>query len=793
MANATRVCLTIPPKIQSAGLGPDIFRNKSDDNIAAANYKWYNYSLPRLELQIALIFVLTQFFHFFLKRLGLPLFTSQLIAGLTLSHAILHDKSDVLWTDESIQVLGTIATFGYSFFLFLMGVKMDPGMIFTANKRTISIALLSVIAPLICVVPIILLSFDPITEQVPKVRTLFLSSSFVMTSFPVITLLLSELKILNSELGRLALSSAIIADLFSLFLLIGGTLLGVWIQSGGNAALTEFIYVMAFVAFIFLVLRPAMLMVIRYIPEGKPMYETCIYVIILIFLVCLFLSRLLNITLITPYILGLAIPHGPPLGSALVEKFERMINNLFLPVFVTSCGLRMKTLDIELGDTLMKVNVALAVVCPFVKLIACFLPSYLTKMPMKDALALAFLMSSKGIIDLGLFTALYDLNIIDHNLVGFMFCVILYVASIVPVMVKYLYDPTKKYAGYNKRSLMHWKPYSELPIVSVIHVPDNVNSVINLLEATCPTKENPMIVNVLHLIKLSGQANPIFISHQKKRRTNFTNSYSENLILSFDKFEGSNWGAVSVNAFTAVSPPNLMHDDICTLALDKLASLIILPFHRRWYIDGSIESDQDYIRTLNSRVLEKAPCSVGIFVDRGNMKRPAMPVDSSPDQLPSYKIAMIFLGGSDDREAFTLAKRMAQDTRVVLTIVHLTPENEGSPHHEDWNAVIDNEMLREVKSNGYVSYMEKAVADGPETAIIVHSMVTEFDLIIVGRRYNMESPQTSGLQQWSEFPEMGVLGDILASVDHGGKCSVLVVQQQETVIRSRNRTNDFFS
>ncbi|KAI9160132.1 hypothetical protein LWI28_005377 [Acer negundo] len=758
MANATRVCLTIPPKVQSAGLGPDIFRNESDDDIAAANYKWYNYSLPRLELQITLIFVVTQFFHFFLKRLGLPLLTSQLIAGLTLSHAILHDKSEVMWTEESIQVLGTIATFGYSFFLFLMGVKMDPGMIFTANKRTISIALLSVIAPLICAVPIILLSFDPITEQVPKVQTIFLSSYFAMTSFPVITLLLSELKILNSELGRLALSSAITADVFSLFMLIGGTLLRVWIQSGVNAALNEFMYVMAFFAFVFLVLRPAMLMVIRYIPEGKPMYETCIYVIILIFLVCVFLSRLFNITVIAPYILGLAIPHGPPLGSALVEKFERMINNLFLPVFVTSCGLRLKTLDFGFGDTSMKVKVALAVVCPFVKLIACFLPSYLTKMPIKDALALAFLMSSKGIIDLGLFTALYDLNV----------C-------------------------YNKRSLMHWKPYSELPIVSVIHVPDNVNSVINLLEATCPTKENPMIVNVLHLIKLSGQANPIFISHQKKRRTNFTNSYSENLILSFDKFEGNNWGAVSVNAFTAVSPPNLMHDDICTLALDKLASLIILPFHRRWYIDGSIESDEDYIRTLNTRVLEKAPCSIGIFVDRGNMKRPAMPVDSPPDQLPSYKIAMIFLGGSDDREAFTLAKRMAQDTRVVLTIVHLTPENEGSPHHEDWNAMIDNEMLREVKNNGYVSYMEKAVADGPETAIIVHSMVNEFDLIIVGRRYNMESPQTSGLQQWSEFPEMGVLGDILASVDHGGKCSVLVVQQQETVTRSRNRTIDFFS
>ncbi|TXG68863.1 hypothetical protein EZV62_003798 [Acer yangbiense] len=221
-----------------------------------------------------------------------------------------------------------------------------------------------------------------------------------------------------------------------------------------------------------------------------------------------------------------------------------------------------------------------------------------------------------------------------------------------------------------------------------------------------------------------------------------------NVIVAFNKFTGNNWGAVSVNTFTAVSPPSIMHDDICTLALDKLASLIILPFHRKWYIDGSVESDDDLIRTLNSRVLEKAPCSIGILIDRGN--------------------------------------RMAQDSRIVLTVAHFRDGDDNPAGTcEDWDRMRDSIVLREVKTNGYINYMEKEVADGPETAMTIHSMVNDFDLIIVGRRNNVESQQTTGLKQWSEFPELGVLGDLLASIDYAGRCSVLVVQQQETVIASQ--------
>ena len=41
------------------------------------------------------------------------------------------------------------------------------------------------------------------------------------------------------------------------------------------------------------------------------------------------------------------------------------------------------------------------------------------------------------------------------------------------------------------------------------------------------------------------------------------------------------------------------------------------------------------------------------------------------------------------------------------------------------------------------------------------------------------SPQTSGLAEWNEFPELGIIVDLFASSDISSRTSVFVVQQQK--------------
>jgi hypothetical protein len=79
-----------------------------------------------------------------------------------------------------------------------------------------------------------------------------------------------------------------------------------------------------------------------------------------------------------------------------------------------------------------------------------------------------------------------------------------------------------------------------------------------------------------------------------------------------------------------------------------------------------------------------------------------------------------------------------------------------------------------------VKYEEKTIEDASQTTSFIKEIANnKFDFIIVGRRYGLKSPQTTGLENWTEYPELGVIGDLLASRDMKSKASILVVQQQQ--------------
>lgn len=350
-------------------------------------------------------------------------------------------------------------------------------------------------------------------------------------------------------------------------------------------------------------------------------------------------------------------------------------------------------------------------------------------------------------------------------------------ATLTPILVRKLFDSSRKFGGYQTRNVMHLKPDMELPVVTCIHRHDDIASTIGVLSCLSPSRESPIAVYAIHLMKLVGQGTPVLISHQQQRRI-VGKSYSDDVILAFTNYARNNMGAVHVkNLFTAISPAKLMYEDVCHIALDKLSSLIILPYHCKWSItDGKMESQDSHIRTLNVAVLQRAPCSVAILVDRGHLGQAA--------EKPHFHVGMFYIGGDDDREALALAKRMARDPGLVLTVVHLCEKDEGGGGSMRLDEVMNDEVLGDVSVNEAgpnVMYRREVVQDGPETALLVRSMVNEFDLVVVGRRYGMECTQTSGLTDWIEVAELGVLGDLLASADLHTDASVFVVQQQQKI------------
>jgi hypothetical protein len=80
-------------------------------------------------------------------------------------------------------------------------------------------------------------------------------------------------------------------------------------------------------------------------------------------------------------------------------------------------------------------------------------------------------------------------------------------------------------------------------------------------------------------------------------------------------------------------------------------------------------------------------------------------------------------------------------------------------------------------TSGQVGYVEKNVNSAAETAAALRSIGDKYSLFIVGKGGRGHSPLTTGICDWEVCPELGTVGDLLASSDINVNGSILIIQQ----------------
>lgn len=92
-----------------------------------------------------------------------------------------------------------------------------------------------------------------------------------------------------------------------------------------------------------------------------------------------------------------------------------------------------------------------------------------------------------------------------------------------------------------------------------------------------------------------------------------------------------------------------------------------------------------------------------------------------------------------------------------------------------------------------VGYMEKHVINGVEAVATLRQLEGSYHLFIVGKGREQDSMLTAGMSERAECPELGPIGDILASSDFSVTTSVLVIQQYDTTKDSKLLGDEFMS
>lgn len=91
-------------------------------------------------------------------------------------------------------------------------------------------------------------------------------------------------------------------------------------------------------------------------------------------------------------------------------------------------------------------------------------------------------------------------------------------------------------------------------------------------------------------------------------------------------------------------------------------------------------------------------------------------------------------------------------------------------------------------TSGKARFLEKYTDSGEQTATILRDMAEMYSMFIVGKGGGrVDSALTSGMSDWEECLELGVVGDFLATSEFNNSGSVLVVQQHVPTIPDDNR------
>ncbi|RZC76127.1 hypothetical protein C5167_002660 [Papaver somniferum] len=774
------------------------------------------YAVPLFILQLVLVVLTTRLVDVLLKPFGQPRVVANILGGIILGPSGLGriDKyAAMIFPIRSILVLQTMANMGVLFSLFSVGVQMDLSVVRRTGKKSLVFAVAGMGLPFI----IAAASSPKLMHRYPAkqigpidygIFILFFGVALSVTAFTVIARFLAELKLLSAELGRLAMSSAIVNDLLAWILLSVGIILARFQQNVNNLGhddsrqeiLTDAVWVtlssIAFVVFCIFLIKPGIKWVIKRTSGGENVSDFYLCLILTGVMICGFVTDSIGThAFFGALLFGLVIPNGP-LASNLIDSLEDFVSNLLLPLFFAVCGLRTNIRSMTYSANWFWLFMV-TILCNLAKIGAIFCAGFFHKMPHSEGVALGLLMNIKGLNEMIVLNIARELKVFKEETIALLVIVALVSTAVIIPTITALYKSGGRFVPNKRRTIQKSKPDAELRLLTCIHSTRNIPAITKLLDISHPNKRSPIHVYALQLVELRGLASAMLIVHNSRKSgrppPNRTQAQSDQIVNAFETYE-KNAASVSVEHLTAISPYSTMHEDICNLAEDKKVSLLVVPFHKQQTIDGGMEEPNPDFRTLNQNVLANAPCSVGILVDRG-----LGAASRAQNARATHDIVVLFFGGADDREALAYAMRMSDCSDVNLTVLRFIPgeETKGWSKRHD-NDSSDNEMLTvltdsdrdrqmdediicdfrmKTSNDESVVYIEKITNNGEETVSVIRSLDNVHDLYIVGRGQGIVSPLTDGLTDWSECPELGVIGDILASPDFAASVSVLVVQQ----------------
>ncbi|HKQ49422.1 MAG TPA: cation:proton antiporter [Phycisphaerae bacterium] len=591
---------------------------------------------------IAVILAVSQLMGRLFVYLQQPKVMGEMVAGIMLGPSLFGwlfpDAAQALFPTEAVRYLNIFSQIGVIFFLFLVGLELDPKLLRHRGHAAVVVSHVSIVAPFLLGGALALYLYPLVFNDTPQMRfssvALFMGAAMSVTAFPVLARILTERNLHKTTVGAVAITCAAVDDLSAwciLAFVVGFAQaegLGPGLQTGAMAA--------GYVAVMFFVVRPLLGRLQRlYDRQGRLSRGVMAFVFLLVLASACATEAIGIHALFGAFLMGALMPKGTRFVREVNERIEDFTVLFLLPIFFAYMGLRTRIGLLNSGELWMMTGLIVLTACAG-KFGGSTLAARACGMSWRESSAIGILMNTRGLMQLVILSVGRELGVITDAVFAMMVLMALVTTFLTSPVLNWVY-PDRLLRRAAALEPMAPGGFSVLVPVSL---PRSVPPLLRLADALTGSDNTRRRIIGLHLYEA--------VEHEAYQAAadGAAAELTEPLRVLTEHARQEDIPVEPVS-FVTRDPAQ----GIAQVAQERRAGLVLMGFHNpvvgQALLGGTVH-----------RVLENAATDVGIFVDRGMHARPK-------------SILVPYLGSPHDRLALELAARMARHSGAAVTVLHV--------------------------------------------------------------------------------------------------------------------------
>ncbi|MBW4615180.1 MAG: cation:proton antiporter [Desmonostoc vinosum HA7617-LM4] len=547
-----------------------------------------------------------------------PLVIGEIVAGIMLGPSlfglIAPHAAAILFPPETIPFLNVLSQVGLIFFMFLIGLELNPKYLSNQLEVAILTSHVSILVPFSLGTLLAVLLYPLVSNASVSFTAfaLFLGAAMSITAFPVLARIITENNLQGTRLGTLALTCAAVDDVTAWCVLAVAIAVA---RTGDFAgAIPTIIESIVYIGLMLTVGRWFLQRLATHYQRTGRLSQLVLAVIYMAVVASALITEFIGIHLIFgAFLLGAAMPKNADLVRELAVKTEDFVLIFLLPVFFAYSGLRTQIGLLNRPELWLLCGLVLAVAIAG-KYIGTYVAARVSGISQREASALGWLMNTRGLTELIVLNIGLELKVISPLVFTMLVIMALVTTFMTSPLLEWTYpkklikldmvepEPKQQAIGITADGESHVRPYRVLvPVAN----PNSQQGLVQLAVKLALNTQQPAIVYPLSLIEFEEdyafESTPVeanrLIDQRRQQLENLINTLQPPTIHPY------------VHPIVRTSS-NVARETAQIAALEDI-DLILVGWHRPAFSNNRLGGRV-------GQILGTAPVDVAVFVDRGN-------------------------------------------------------------------------------------------------------------------------------------------------------------------------------